>query len=122
MPQNVHIIPSQGITTQGPTYCPSIESKVLNFGDQGDYSFWLEPEEDPTINPKCHVYIQGCSATMPFSAQEKLVKHISGLENAKIALHGYGVSYDFVDPRELKTTLEVKKIKGLFSALFRILS
>lgn len=110
---NAHI---QAEKAAGPTYCPSIESKVLTFGDKGDYTFWLEPEEDPKINPNCDVYIQGCSVTMPSYEQIPLIKAICGLENAKITKFGYGVEYAFLDPKEMTKSLMVKKISGLFVA------
>ena len=95
----------------GPRYCPSVESKVLRFGHK-PHQIWLEPEglESDLIYP------QGLSCTLPIELQQDLINCVEGLEEAKIATPGYGVEYDFVDPRELKTSLETKKIENLYFA------
>ncbi|XP_024941163.1 protein MTO1 homolog, mitochondrial [Cephus cinctus] len=95
----------------GPRYCPSIESKILRFGITEHY-IWLEPEgmDSPLIYPG------GMSCTLPADKQEQLVKCIPGLENAKLVKPGYGVEYDYIDPRELNYELETKKVPGLFLA------
>lgn len=95
----------------GPRYCPSIESKILRFKTPA-HQIWLEPEglDSPLIYPA------GLSCTLPEEKQVELVKCISGLENARLVKPGYGVEYDYVDPRELTTQLETKKIPGLFLA------
>ncbi|CAL7947743.1 unnamed protein product [Xylocopa violacea] len=95
----------------GPRYCPSIESKVLKF-NTSNHGIWLEPEglDSPLIYPS------GLSCTLPAEKQQELVNCIPGLENAKIVRPGYGVEYDYIDPREVKATLETKKIAGLFLA------
>lgn len=95
----------------GPRYCPSIESKVLRF-KKDVHQLWLEPEglENDVIYPN------GLSCTLPEDLQYKLVRKIRGLENVTMLSPGYGVEYDFVDPRELNYSLETKKISGLFFA------
>ncbi|XP_024892415.1 protein MTO1 homolog, mitochondrial [Temnothorax curvispinosus] len=95
----------------GPRYCPSIESKILRFKTL-QHQIWLEPEglDSPLIYPS------GLSCTLPEDKQVELVKCIPGLENARLAKPGYGVEYDYIDPRELTTQLETKKIPGLFLA------
>lgn len=104
---DVHI--SRGMT--GPRHCPSIETKVLKFGHKS-HQVWLEPE---TLEMKV-IYPNGISCTLPEEIQERLVKAVIGLENAKMLRPGYGVEYDYVDPRELKPTLETKLVDGLFLA------
>lgn len=105
--QNRHV--TEELT--GPRYCPSIESKVLRFGARA-HQIWLEPEGfDSEL-----IYPGGLSCTLPAEWQLKLVRSLPGLEKAEIARPGYGVEYDFVDPRELFPTLETKKVAGLFLA------
>lgn len=97
--------------TKGPRYCPSIESKVIRF-NKAEHQIWLEPEgfESEVIYP------QGMSCTLPAEYQEKMFKSIRGLENVKLIQYGYGVEYDYIDPRELKPTLETKRVRNLFLA------
>ncbi|KAL0131801.1 hypothetical protein PUN28_002983 [Cardiocondyla obscurior] len=95
----------------GPRYCPSIESKILRFKAL-KHQIWLEPEGlDSSL-----IYPSGLSCTLPEDKQVELVKCIPGLENARLVKPGYGVEYDYIDPRELTTQLETKKIPGLFLA------
>lgn len=95
----------------GPRYCPSIESKVLRFGAKS-HQIWLEPEGfDSDL-----IYPNGLSCTLPADQQQKLINCLPGLEGAIILRPGYGVEYDFIDPRELFPTLETKRVKGLFFA------
>eukprot|EP01134_Creolimax_fragrantissima_P007510 CFRG7510T1 len=97
--------------SKGPRYCPSIESKVLRF-DRPRHQIWLEPEGLSTDL----IYPNGISMTMPEEAQERFVHEIAGLENVTIVRPGYGVEYDYVDPRQLYPWLETQMIGGLFLA------
>uniref|UniRef100_A0A182RB57 tRNA uridine 5-carboxymethylaminomethyl modification enzyme C-terminal subdomain domain-containing protein n=1 Tax=Anopheles funestus TaxID=62324 RepID=A0A182RB57_ANOFN len=95
----------------GPRYCPSIESKILRFGHKL-HQIWLEPEGfDSEL-----IYPNGLSCTLPADEQIQLVRCLQGLEKAEVVRPGYGVEYDFVDPRELFPTLETKRVRGLFLA------
>ncbi|MFZ1774603.1 MAG: tRNA uridine-5-carboxymethylaminomethyl(34) synthesis enzyme MnmG [Rhizobiaceae bacterium] len=96
----------------GPRYCPSIEDKVVRFGDRDGHQIFLEPEglDDDTVYPN------GISTSLPEDAQHALLKTIPGLENAVVLQPGYAIEYDHVDPRELNGTLETRALKGLFLA------
>lgn len=109
--ENLHVNRHVTESVTGPRYCPSIESKVLRFGEK-THQIWLEPEgfDSPVIYPN------GLSCTLPADLQVKLVRSLLGLEFAEVLQPGYGVEYDFVDPRELFPTLETKRVEGLFLA------
>jgi len=96
----------------GPRYCPSIEDKVVRFADKARHQVFLEPEglDDHTVYPN------GISTSLPIDVQEKYLRSIEGLENVEVLEWGYAIEYDYVDPRALTSTLETKKIAGLFLA------
>ncbi len=100
------------ISSRGPRYCPSIEDKITRFADKDSHQVFLEPEglESNVIYPN------GISTSLPEDIQELFVRSIIGLEKCIFDAFGYAIEYDFVDPRELKSTLETKKISGLFLA------
>jgi tRNA uridine 5-carboxymethylaminomethyl modification enzyme len=100
------------ISGQGPRYCPSIEDKVNRFADKDSHQLFLEPEglDDHTIYPN------GISTSLPRDVQESLVKTIPGLEKTVILQHGYAIEYDFIDPRALRQTLELRALPGLYLA------
>jgi len=111
---NVHRSPmySGQIHSRGPRYCPSIEDKIVRFGDRDGHHVFLEPEglDDPTIYPN------GISTSLPEEVQAALIATIPGLERARMLRPGYAIEYDHVDPRELDPTLETRRLKGLFLA------
>jgi tRNA uridine 5-carboxymethylaminomethyl modification enzyme len=96
----------------GPRYCPSIEDKIVKFPDRERHQIFLEPEGLDTNE----VYVNGMSTSMPIDVQSAMVGSIPGLENAEMIRPGYAIEYDAIDPRELKHSLEVKSIEGLFLA------
>lgn len=100
-------------TVRGPRYCPSLESKIIRFGHKEQHMIWLEPEG---LAPNKVIYPNGVSMTIPADAQYELMRTVKGLENVKMLQPGYGVEYDYIDPRNLFPTLETKLIKGLFLA------
>jgi tRNA uridine 5-carboxymethylaminomethyl modification enzyme len=111
---NVHRSPmySGQIQSVGPRYCPSIEDKIVRFGERDGHQIFLEPEglDDPTVYPN------GISTSLPAEVQQAFVATIPGLERATITRPGYAIEYDHVDPRELHPTLETKRLRGLFLA------
>jgi tRNA uridine 5-carboxymethylaminomethyl modification enzyme len=111
---NVHRSPmySGQIASTGPRYCPSIEDKIVKFGERDGHQIFLEPEglDDHTVYPN------GISTSLPEEVQHALVATIPGLQNARFIRPGYAIEYDYVDPRELEPTLQTKRLRGLFLA------
>src|SRR5471032_1942905 len=111
---NVHRSPmySGQIKSTGPRYCPSIEDKIVRFGDRGGHQIFLEPEglDDSTVYPN------GISTSLPEEVQLAILATIPGLERVRMVRPGYAIEYDHVDPRELDPTLQTKRLPGLFLA------
>ena len=100
------------IQGSGPRYCPSIEDKVKRFSERERHQLFLEPQTS-----KCtEYYINGMSSSLPIEVQKRMIHSVKGLENARIIRYGYAIEYDYVDPTELKHSLETKKIKNLYNA------
>lgn len=95
----------------GPRYCPSIEDKVVRFSDKSRHQVFIEPEGNYTNE----MYLGGMSSSLPEDVQYEMYKTVPGLENVKIVRNAYAIEYDCINPRQLKSTLEFKNIKGLFS-------
>ena len=100
------------IAGKSPRYCPSIEDKVSKFADKDRHHLFIEPQT--MENTEC--YINGMSTSLPPEVQRQMIHSVHGMENAKIVRYGYAIEYDFVDPRELRHSLETKKISGLYLA------
>ncbi|MFA6740612.1 MAG: tRNA uridine-5-carboxymethylaminomethyl(34) synthesis enzyme MnmG [Arcobacteraceae bacterium] len=96
----------------GPRYCPSIEDKVNRFAERDRHQLFLEPQTAMCTE----YYINGLSTSLPIDVQKDMIHSIKGLENAKVVRYGYAIEYDYVDPTELKHTLETKKLKNLYNA------
>ncbi|MBR1131234.1 tRNA uridine-5-carboxymethylaminomethyl(34) synthesis enzyme MnmG [Bradyrhizobium iriomotense] len=111
---NVHRSPmySGQIKSSGPRYCPSIEDKIVRFGDRDGHQIFLEPEglDDTTVYPN------GISTSLPEEVQLAILASIPGLERVKMVRPGYAIEYDHIDPRELDPTLQTKRLRGLFLA------
>ena len=112
--ENLHRSPlySGKIKGIGPRYCPSIEDKVVKFADKTRHQLFLEPEGRDTNE----VYLNGFSTSLPSDLQQDLLRMVNGFENVKIIRPGYAIEYDFVDPRELKPTMETTRGSGIFFA------
>jgi len=112
--QNLHRSPmySGQIEGTGPRYCPSIEDKVVRFAEKTGHQIFLEPEGYDSLE----VYPNGISTSLPIDVQHAILRTIPGLENAEILRPGYAIEYDYIEPTELRHTLETKKIPGLFLA------
>ena len=95
----------------GPRYCPSIEDKVVKFAEKTSHQVFVEPEGRYTNE----MYIDGMSSSMPEDVQEQMYRSVKGLENARIVRNAYAIEYDLIDPRQLRPTLEFKRIPGLFA-------
>jgi tRNA uridine 5-carboxymethylaminomethyl modification enzyme len=110
----MHLSPlySGTIKGVGPRYCPSIEDKVVKFADRLAHQIFLEPQGYDTVE----VYPNGLSTSLPLEVQIQFIRTIRGLEKAEIIRPGYAIEYDYVDPTELSSSLEVKKVSGLFLA------
>ena len=111
---NIHLsaMYSGEIKGVGPRYCPSIEDKIVRFGDRDGHQIFLEPEglDSETVYPN------GISTSLPADVQDKLIRTIPGLENVRIVQPGYAIEYDFVDPRQLDHTLALRNLTGLYLA------
>lgn len=111
--ENIHRSPMYNGTIEGvgPRYCPSIEDKVMRFPEKMQHQVFIEPEGEETEE----LYVQGMSTSLPEEIQVMMLRTIPGLENVEIMRTGYAIEYDCLDPLQLKPTLELKAIEGLFS-------
>ncbi len=100
------------ITSIGPRYCPSIETKIIRFADKDRHQVFLEPEDEE----KSTIYCNGISTSLPMDVQEQMLKLLPGTENARIVHYGYAIEYDYCPPIQLQPSLETRKISGLFLA------
>ncbi|MBK7707576.1 MAG: tRNA uridine-5-carboxymethylaminomethyl(34) synthesis enzyme MnmG [Acidobacteria bacterium] len=111
---NLHRSPlySGKIKGIGPRYCPSIEDKVVKFADKNRHQLFLEPEGHDTNE----IYLNGFSTSLPADLQQELLRMVNGFENVRIIRPGYAIEYDFVDPRQLRPTMETTRVNGLYFA------
>ena len=111
---NLHSAPlySGQITSTGPRYCPSIETKIMRFADKNRHQVFLEPEDREITT----IYCNGISTSVPTDIQEQMLKLMPGTENARIVHYGYAIEYDYCPPPQLTRSLETRKISGLFLA------
>jgi len=111
---NLHLAPlySGQITSTGPRYCPSIETKILRFADKQRHQVFLEPEDEQIST----IYCNGISTSVPKEVQEQMLKLMPGTENARIVHYAYAIEYDYCPPVQLKPSLETRKVSGLFLA------
>ena len=100
------------ITTTGPRYCPSIETKVVRFSDKNRHQIFLEPEGLDTNE----IYVQGMSSSMPVDVQKDMYRSVKGFEHAEIMRYAYAIEYDCIDSLDLTPSLEFKKVRGIFTA------
>ena len=100
------------IKSRGPRYCPSIEDKINRFSEKSSHQIFLEPEGLKLDT----IYPNGISTSLPRDVQAKLISTIPGLEKAKILQYGYAIEYDFIDPKSLDRTLQLKVLPGLYLA------
>ncbi|MCI8369701.1 MAG: tRNA uridine-5-carboxymethylaminomethyl(34) synthesis enzyme MnmG [Clostridia bacterium] len=100
------------ITSAGPRYCPSIETKVVRFSDKERHQIFLEPEGADTNE----IYVQGLSSSMPHDVQKEMYRSVEGLENCEFMRYAYAIEYDCIDTLDVYPTLEFKKVKGLYTA------
>ena len=100
------------ITTTGPRYCPSIETKVVRFSDKSRHQIFLEPEGLDTNE----IYVQGMSSSMPVDVQKDMYRSVKGFEHAEIMRYAYAIEYDCIDSLDLTPSLEFKKVRGIFTA------
>lgn len=107
---------SGSISGRGPRYCPSIEDKITRFADRNKHQIFLEPEGLPGTPDGETVYPNGISTSLPEDVQLAFLRTIKGLENCKVKRFGYAIEYDYVDPRELRATLETRRQSGLYLA------
>ena len=105
-----------GISGKGPRYCPAIEDKVVRFADRDRHQIFLEPEGLPGNPDGDTVYPNGVSSSLPVDIQDAFLRTIRGLEDVRVRRYGYAIEYDYVDPRELRATLETKAMPGLYLA------
>jgi len=96
----------------GPRYCPSIEDKINRFRDRPRHQIFVEPQ----TRDETEYYLNGMSTSLPTDVQLEMIQSVEGMENAKIVRYGYAIEYDYIQPTDLKHTLETKKIKGLYTA------
>ena len=100
------------IQSDGPRYCPSVETKIVRFADKERHQLFLEPEGRTTTE----VYVNGLATSLPRDVQDAMVRAIPSLENAEILRYGYAIEYDYLPPEQLKPSLETKAVKGLYMA------
>ena len=105
-----------GISGKGPRYCPSVEDKVVRFADRNQHQIFLEPEGLKGNPDGDTVYPNGISTSLPIDIQDAFMRTIRGLENIDVKRYGYAIEYDYVDPRELRVTLETRRLPGLYLA------
>ncbi|WP_055669983.1 tRNA uridine-5-carboxymethylaminomethyl(34) synthesis enzyme MnmG [Desnuesiella massiliensis] len=112
--ENIHRSPmyNGSIEGVGPRYCPSIEDKIMRFPDKIQHQIFVEPEGEDTEE----MYVQGLSSSLPEDVQIAMIKTVTGLEEVEVMRTGYAIEYDSIDPLELKPSLELKKVNGLFGA------